>query len=83
MPLRRAQQFSIRTLFLSVTAVGVLLAIGNLIGAEWMSLTLWILLLVIAHVAGAILGHRRRSGEVDNATTRDPASLSRGAPLPE
>lgn len=83
MPLRRAQQFSIRALFLSVAAVGVLLAIGKLIGAEWMSLTLWVMLLVIAHVAGAIIGHRRRASETDSAETRDPASLLRGAPLPE
>ena len=83
MPPPRLRQFSIRTLLLSVAAVGVLCAVGKLIGAEWMSLTLWVLLLGVAHVAGAIVGHRRRAVDSANFDPPDPAHLSRGAPLPE
>lgn len=79
---RRARQFSIRTLLLSVAAIGVLMAIGKLIGAEWMSLALWIMLLVVAHVAGAIIGHRRRAADAADLDPPDPTHVLRGAPLP-
>lgn len=78
-----AHQFSIRALLLSVAAVGVLLAIGNLIGAEWMSLTLWVLALTAAHVAGAIVGHRRRTADAAALQPPDANAVMRGMPLPE
>jgi hypothetical protein len=80
---RTIRQYSIRTLLISVAVVGVLFAIGNLIGAEWMSLTLWVGLLVIAHVAGAIIGHRRRSIDAAALDPPDASQLARGAPIPE
>jgi hypothetical protein len=76
------RQFSIRTLLLGIAAVGVVLAIGKLVGVVWMTLALWSLLLVVAHVAGAAIGHRRRSADPAAADPPHPAHLARGAPLP-
>lgn len=77
-----SRQFSIRTLLLGMAAVGVVLAIGKLVGVVWMTLALWALLLAVAHVAGAAIGHRRRNSDPASQEPPHPAHLARGAPLP-
>jgi hypothetical protein len=73
-------QYSIRTLLISVAGVALLFAIGNWIGALWMSLTVWTLLMVAAHVAGMLINRRRFSQAVPDQP--HPHHLARGAPLP-
>ncbi|MDZ4780387.1 MAG: hypothetical protein SGJ19_09055 [Planctomycetia bacterium] len=73
-------QYSIRTLLIGVAGVALVLAIGNWIGALWMSLTVWTLLMIAAHVAGMLINRRRVSQAVLDEP--HPHHLARGAPLP-
>ena len=74
-------QYSIRTLLIGVAGVAIVLAIGNWIGALWMSLTVWTLLMIAAHVAGMLINRRRFSQAVLDQP--HPDHLARGAPLPQ
>jgi len=92
-----AWQFSMRTLLIGVAGVAILCAIGNWIGAFWMSLTIWTLLMVVAHVGGLMISRRRppqrevnelppahhlaRGAQVPVAATKDPGQLAYARPL--
>lgn len=76
-----AWQFSIRTLLVVVAGVALFCALGSWIGALWMSLAVWTLLMAAAHVGGLVVARRRPPP--DHALDGPPAEqLPRGAPLP-
>ncbi len=79
---RLAWQFSIRTLLLGIAALGLALAIGRMIGAAWMSLAVWTLLLVAAHVAGIVIARRRPDTGSESQGSLLDAQVARGGPLP-
>lgn len=66
-----------------MAALGMALALGRLVGAAWMTLAIWLLLLAAAHVAGIVIARRR-----SDAGSRLPATIldtqvARGGRLPD
>jgi hypothetical protein len=73
-------RFSLRTLLLTMTAVGCLFGLMSAVGATWSLLLLFFLCLVLAHVVGNSLGTklRDRAGrrvEIDDLNRAEAGAL--------
>lgn len=77
----RPWQFGLRTMFLLMASVSVLLMIMGLVGIVWSSVLVWFLLLVSAHVVGNSWGKRERAHAAGRGDSERIEHVDRPAPL--
>ncbi len=77
----RPFQFGLRSLFIGIALLGMLLAIMVRLDPVWSAALAWMLLLVAAHVAGNFWGTRSRATRPPAPTADDTACAVANAPI--